>query len=499
MLQGFEGRTKNLFRHVLNCSRLWTSESDPLWVPVPWNLRHRAFRGADVEGLVRAGLILHKSHDRARRRCAEFQPHPDVLREYEWEVLDNLDGTWVNLFDGKRTRRQPKHERKDETGNAQPELMRSAWDHVKPCPFDRAAGQRMIGLRRSERSLALMLAVGKLSEVVGYEEPEHLSVEERVELLKEKWEAAKAAGHPGVERVLQAKREYVTASGRFSNDLCCFERVAYRYGVKHEGGDVWASQETYRGSSTGRSSAHAGAFQNMSREMKRATIMGAKAKGYDVRNYDLDSSHDRILLEFFGDAGVRCEWLEATLEESGWKRRLASDIGVERETVKRCLHAMKMGAPVVASPVCEVYKLVSRDAGADAADAFERLRDATEPLQEALGEWHRHLTKEWEAENAYRGYAGRRYVRNDVMMTFCLDDYPDWKTRARKLAAFLLQGREAEFIYTLTKLSGKLGFTVVSLQHDGFVTLGEVPAAAIDEAKRLTGMDYAELVPKPFV
>jgi hypothetical protein len=70
--------------------------------------------------------------------------------------------------------------------------------------------------------------------------------------------------------------------------------------------------------------------------------------------------------------------------------------------------------------------------------------------------------------------------------------------KVRKLAAFVLQGQESFFIHHLTILASKFGYRIMANEHDGLITIGEIPKEAITEASRLSGLKYARLVEKPF-
>ena len=80
------------------------------------------------------------------------------------------------------------------------------------------------------------------------------------------------------------------------------------------------------------------------------------------------------------------------------------------------------------------------------------------------------------------------------------DERAPYVLKAR-LAAFLLQGREAAFTHALTASSDKYGFRVISHEHDGVVVIGTVPEAAVDEAADAARLpdDLVDFVAKPFV
>ena len=112
--------------------------------------------------------------------------------------------------------------------------------------------------------------------------------------------------------------------------------------------------------------------------------------------------------------------------------------------------------------------------------------------------WHRWLVDVWVPQNAYAGHGGKRYVKNATGMTLCVDDMKPRKLGST-LAAFILQGREARYIHELTLLSERYGFRVIGNEHDGIVTVGEVPDEAAREAAEASGMAFAVLVQKSFV
>jgi len=85
---------------------------------------------------------------------------------------------------------------------------------------------------------------------------------------------------------------------------------------------------------------------------------------------------------------------------------------------------------------------------------------------------------------------GTSYVKNK------LDKITSNLNKTSFLSAFLLQGIEARFIFTLIDLSSKYGYQVLGNEHDGLVTMGMIPQLAIEEAKELTGLNKLELIDK---
>lgn len=498
ILEGFNDDSKALFRHILSSSRLWNHERPAFWVPISSNLLRREFRKASIMDLVKADLLIAKdegAYSRATHRSREFAVDPDVIRHFEYAIEDGRGGIRVNLFTGKPTTRKPKHQKKDRSGNSELKLLRDAWDQVKPCPFNRKAAENFLEIRRLARVRATVRHFITLVELIGWDEHERIMKLEGVEQWDELRDAIrKAKGSPEYSEYVKALRTLQQASGRFSNDHACLSQIVDENACRHLSGDIWESQEVYRSSSSGRSTAVGGGFQNASREMKQVMLGNIP----NVFNYDMESSQDRILLEFLDEAGIPCPWLEEGLAGKDFKTEIAAQTGLSRETVKRCLHALKMGASVHKRRTNSVYEYIADDVGEEAAGAMlERFAACVRPLTDALAEWHAYLTGRWLEENAYRARANRRYVKNAIGKPFCVDAWGK-NERGRKLAAHVLQGRESQFIHNLVLLSDRYGFDVLSLQHDGVITRGEVPDAAVEEVRQLTGMHYVRLVQKPF-
>ena len=114
--------------------------------------------------------------------------------------------------------------------------------------------------------------------------------------------------------------------------------------------------------------------------------------------------------------------------------------------------------------------------------------------------WHKHLDSVWLCDNTKKSRKNELYIQNDMGMSLYLNmgRLENSTLCSKKIAAFILQGREARFIYEIVMLSKKFGYTVVSNQHDGVITIGEIPDEAISMAKTITGYSGIQLIEKPF-
>jgi hypothetical protein len=244
-----------------------------------------------------------------------------------------------------------------------------------------------------------------------------------------------------------------------------------------------------------------GGFQSCSREMKHAAFAGIP----DIHNYDLKSSQVLGLLQLFEEAGISTIELEKILQDD--KREVSECLNLEVDSYKAALMSIIMGA-ALKPPTSEnldtsgsVYNYISTGTTTTALDSYTRFYDKFSPLKKDINKWHTHLVN-----NALATMNRQKRISNRCNVKLDLKEFLDSDgeiTRMNKLkrtlAAYYLQGQEANYIHTLCTLSKKYGFEVYSNQHDGLVTRGEIPLEATEEAIKLSGFRYAKLEEKNFI
>ena len=244
-----------------------------------------------------------------------------------------------------------------------------------------------------------------------------------------------------------------------------------------------------------------GGFQSCSREMKHAAFAGIS----DVHNYDLKSSQVLGLLQLFEEAGISTVELEGILSDD--KREVSECMNLEVDSYKAALMSIIMGASLK-PPTSEnletsgaVYTYISQGTTTTALDSYTRFYDKFSPLKKDINKWHTHLVN-----NALSTMNRQKRISNKCNIKLDLKEFLESDGEIsrmgklkRTLAAYYLQGQEANYIHTLCTLSTKYGFEVYSNQHDGLVTRGVIPVEASKEAARLSGFKYALLEEKNFV
>ena len=451
--------------HLLTTAALDSDGS----VPVPSKLIERRFRRLDWRALEEAGVVDVGPYDRVRRRCREFRPADDVRRAFYEAGPTARRVVQDGLYDvstGRPTTRRTKSQRRTPSGNALPPLVRAAIDAVGEVPVDVHAIERHLGRLRVRSDEA----------------------------------------EPGPARA--------TAEGRYLNDLRCHHAVLTQ-GARPldptEPGGLWAYRPAYRPQRFGRVSQIGGGLQSCSTAMKGVAYPDVHpVDGTPIGNLDLRASQASLLVVLLEEAGVDPAWLRAYVSDPDAKRAAAAYVGVPVATWKECLYALLMGALV--ATLRQVRWSRGRVAQAirgaappgEFAATYARFLDYTEGLRAVLARWHRWLVGVYVPENARPNNAdGKRYVTNECGAKVAVEDLAEggkpWRLKAR-LAASLLQGREAALVHTLAASSREHGFRVLSHEHDGLVVAGRVPAEAVEAAAAAARvpLDLVALEAKPF-
>lgn len=470
LTEGLSKNTAHLFAHILVCSTrpsvLWREER----VPISSRLIDRKLPGARWLDLLDRGLIEPPTEWSKRGRLSrEYRATDEVLETFiglaPRTTEEYLKANKVNLFTGKRTTGREKSKVKDESNNAHPELICDALRVIGTNYYDAPAVEAHIA--RLEDTIiharALWEASGRVPDT-----PEHKS--------------------------------YRRAKAQYYNDRSCYDSVK-KQNPKEVGDGIWAFSPAYGVQGSGRISHIGGGLQSCSRHMKEAAYSRLRERG--LKNYDLKSSQVRILTQFFEEAGIDTTWLRHYDGEPAAKHQYAEKVGIGVDAWKRILCALLMGASLPRSfekstgaVVSEMRKEVSPES---LPGAYQRLYDVVAPLKARLNEWHTYLVSDYlKSHGRKHNVSGKVYIRNEVGKVFYPADVRNAHERKGDMAAFLLQGKEAAFIHALTALSTRYGFQVLANEHDGLVTVGEIPEEAIQAAAARANLRYTTLVEKPF-
>lgn len=439
------------------------------FVPIPFQVIARSVPDADPEALLFAGVLEMTPHSYSGGRSRAWAVSPDF-----GDVLDTALATsdptasYVNVFTGKPTRGRKAGSRKtDDSRNPLSPTVILVMDSVP---------QGIINLPATEAHL----------------------------------ERLRAAIDDATTDEARA-----TAVGRYRNDALNVTWIKSRGLTATDAPGIYTYPHAWRDQSGGRiMPLKSGGAQSMSRAGKAAMYSGIAS----LRNYDLRASQPRILADEFRQMGIVCDWLDDYLADEDAKHVYAARVGVSVDTWKNALIAAMIGGgaavpksfevqPVTRfvqrrevttyRPVTGAMRTLEAEVGRKRAiELWPSLHAELKPLLRAVRKWQRKL-KVWAKETATTGRDGRG-ITNAVGARLTLTGLTKRGQLARKVAAHVLQGREALYVHTLCIIAPSHGFSVVGHDHDGLQTLGDVPQAAMDEAARTAAMPYAEFVIKPF-
>ena len=415
----------------------------------------------------RAAAVLDVLPYEKGQHAYRFRVRPDIVEAFLKAGLQSVDEALspgnkrplVNLATGKpSTALGARSALYDGNRNPYPQHVQAAIKTIKRCPFNDEAIRA------------------------------HL---ERLEM--------EARAHPAIAKAYR----------RWLIDYACYQTIL-KQRPRRDANGLWWFTPAYRPQSAGRLTQIGGGLQSCSRAMKGAAYAGID----DVYNYDLADSHARILRTVMGEVGIEPTFLNRYLGADNRKAKAAAFLGFEEHLWKRVFYALFNGARIP-----NVYMVLTSDQPGSIARAFraaaqgdrrklkasyKRFLALVRTLQQEMQAFITHLRMEALSPSpANRN--GFVFVTNAAGMKLKLErshlEGVDALSRGRaerRLLAHALQGREALFIHGLTASAPRYGFEVLANEHDGLVTLGRIPAAAIEEAKAFAALPEARLEEKPF-
>ena len=454
--------------HIISCQLYKYREGDEGYVPIPYSVRSIFCKDAEIEKLIESEIIERLIIDETTEHtysiehgiCTSYKVADNIIDEFvkleNMTAAEYIKAAKVNLFTGKRCRAINKSTLTDHTNNSYPKLIVNAIKCIKNCTFELAP------------------------------------VEKHINNLKHNMIGAEFVHGP-------ASSEFKTARGQFYNDNACLKNALNQNAVEILPG-FYTFIPNYSVSDTGRIHTF---MQNASREMKEAAFSNVE----NLKNYDLRSSQAIGLIQQFELAGLDTTWLENYKNDKQAKYRFAAQVGVSVDTWKKCLCALLMGGylPKKASETssAKITEYMMDEADGDFIKAVEyqsNFATVVKPLKVEIDKWHNWLLDTYVTKIGNYA-AGKLYLSNPTGKRICIDDLPSgnkiWQRKA-KVAAFVLQGQEAAFIHHLTVLSLQYDYKVIQNEHDGVVTVGEIPSEAVQQAAQYAGMEYAALEEKEF-
>jgi len=317
------------------------------------------------------------------------------------------------------------------------------------------------------------------------------------------WQLANAIHNEGKQK----KHTVEGTKALFEN---CFR--AYEELVKASG---WYTP-TYSVATTSRLMEQGAAvFQGSTRKLKHV-IFNTMNDSQKVFNYDIKSCQAYLLLKEFRYCGINCQWLEDYASGVTSKEYYADTMGVDLDTWKALMYSLYFLAPIpkhcaiVENAIATLcWEFVSDEIGSRTGQSLEdanlylrTFKELVADLVVALAQWH-------EALYSDKYIGNKKWAKNPLKpnrLTCALGTTFDVEMpkqlalkqqELRRLAAFILQSQESHYIAIIIALASKYDYAILSQQHDGVITRGLIPQAAMDEAASITEFE-AQLIVKPY-
>jgi hypothetical protein len=496
LVEELHPQSQSLFFHIAACSI-----QDPWnegWIPISSYLIRKELSQARWQDLHETGLIETIEYDRSKHRSREFRlvsGLTEIIIELYTGSTEKPD-RWYDLFTGKPSR---KKKRTQCTVNNNPVgLNGPLQDGLRvysqmQTPYNRRSVIDHLSRMRNEYEATTAF----------FRQGGHKRYTEEYQSAFLQNGGQHLSGYDG-QRLTPEYRAVLSIRGRYLNDLSCYTSMRSQEIALDSDHLPYVSWylPAYSVQMSGRVGHKDGGLQSCSREMKEAAYSGIP----NLYNYDLKASQPRILLKRFQDVPEEMrpnsDWIESYLDDPIAKVRFAEQAGVSVDLWKSALCAVMMGASLPkrwGGSLGEVARLVGVNHPGNEEGVFQRLRSQLEDLYDQIQVWHDYLMDHKIKDEAFTSRGGRM-IKNESGHSLRLGDLDKRKYRRRgQVAAFYLQGLEAAFIHSLAALGNTYGFTVVANEHDGLVTLGAIPEAAVKQAAKRVGLHNPVLVEKPFV
>ncbi|MBN3882561.1 MAG: hypothetical protein HWQ44_06090 [Nostoc sp. JL34] len=495
LLQDYNQPTYQAFIHILDGTMHSYLQKEEGWVPLPSTLIRKHWKRAkvDLKGLLNAGLIevkvigeievaegviLTQTYSRRDNQCTEYRICPEILDIISTQspktLSDYKNAKYYNLMKGTAMKVVQRYRKVDENKHSFPKLVLDAMSIIESCPVNQVALEKYIG--KLEADL----------------DPDF-----------------------GADNLQKARKLYAIANYCYTNIM---------NNIKEELTDGLITYNVvFKDPQNSGRLTEKGGMQACPREMKKVGFSNIP----NIRNYDLKSSQVYGLIQWFKYAGISTNWLDRYLRQD--KQVYADRVGISKDRWKECFMALVMaaritkqtsstrfestkvirkGKEVEVGPTEAIIAALLEEANGDiflAMEFYNKFHNEVAELKINIDDWQDWLIKT-HVPLVSICPGGKQIIYNRAGGTFDLSSYKnekgEWTTLNKlksRLSAFLLQGGEAAYIHHLTWVSQHYGYKVLSNQHDGLVTIGVIPQAAMDYASRESGLeDYALLEEKEF-
>jgi len=457
-LTDFGTDTSHFFKHVL-ISGILRPETDR-WTYVSEKQISKNLPGADPNSLVEADLLQKRNHNMGEDASC-WRVDEEVVLPFVRHLRDTEDPEY-DLFSGQKTHWAYRSKRYDDNRNPRPDLVQEAMDAVSHGYFDREA------------------------------------LKDHVSSVDQKLSGLRTGANTEV-----GKSKLHGVQARWAQDRVCAVTLLNQNPIPQEE-NVVSYDLGYRMEESGRLTQIGGGLQGCSPAMRKEAYAGVD----DLHAYHIRFSIPTMLHQFTEEAGIDAPVLEKYVREPSERRRWARNMGIDTHALEAAVSALCV-APIrshrqdhnrergtsTSGEGLNTHNLIVQDGlrrkpgeynPEKACDENEHYQRLVEDLTNTLRKWRLHLQDHWIPDHKYVGHGGY-WIKNEVGCSIPVPDSLEGRGLSRVLA-FLLHGREAYFVHTLTVEADKYGVEVISNEHDGIMTIGGLPRSVIQTVKAKTSM-----------
>lgn len=242
--------------------------------------------------------------------------------------------------------------------------------------------------------------------------------------------------------------------------------------------------------------------QGLPRQIKQRNLRAMrKVWGKEnVINYDMPSAQLNALLEIAEQVDLDLPYLKEYLDNPDSREQIAKQSGLDKKVVKLLILSYVFGAK---SGISEdfAHKDILRDFyGTFTHGLNQSYNKFLEITKNVVSDIRKFLNKSIDIAKMIGVVDLDRFKANNkvVEVDLSLLENELGALSKSKVTAFLLQGKEQEFILEVMNLLDQRGIDILSYEFDGLVVEGKIPQDLLNLAKTKTNFKRADLVSKEF-
>lgn len=221
----------------------------------------------------------------------------------------------------------------------------------------------------------------------------------------------------------------------------------------------------------------------------------------NVTNYDMPSAQLNALLDIADQVNLDLPYLKDYLNNPNSKEQIAKQSGLDKKVVKLLILSYVFGAKSRISEDTAHKDILREFYGTFTYNLNQSYDKFLEITKNVVSDIRKFLNQSINIAKILGIVDLDLYKANNkiVEIDLSLLENEQGSLSKSKVTAFLLQGKEQEFILEIMNLLDQRGIDILSYEFDGLVVEGVIPQDLLELAKIRTNFKRADLVSKDFV